>query len=74
MEFEEGETFRVDASVGKDHICYELGNVFTKVHDLHGTPVWNSCVVVVVAGLASPDLVDNISPDPLDSFHTFSLC
>jgi len=31
-------------------------------------------VDVVVAKQASPDLVDDISPDPLDIFHAFSSC
>jgi len=44
------------------------------VSDLHGTPTGTSCVDVVVAGPASPDIVDNISPNPLDSYHASPLC
>ena len=39
------------------------------MHDLHETPTRTSCVDVVVAGSANPNFVDNISPNPLDTFH-----
>ena len=44
------------------------------MHDLHETPTRTSCVDVVVARPASPDPVDNISPNPLDTVHASSSC
>ena len=73
-EFEIGETFGVSASVYEDDICCESSNIFIKVHDLHETFTGTSCVDVVVARPASPDYVNNIYPNPLDTFHPFSSC
>jgi len=38
------------------------------------TPAGGSCRDAVVIVLASPDVVHNISPDPLDTFHASSTC
>jgi len=73
-EFEVGETFSVHASVDKNDICCESDNVFIKVHDSDAAPVGRSYTDVVVTVLAGPDMVDNISPDPLDRFHAPSSC
>jgi len=51
-----------------------LDNVFVEVHDSHATPAGRSCGDVVVTVLAGPHVVDNISPDPLDTFHASSSC
>jgi len=44
------------------------------VHGFHETPTATSYVDVVVAGPTSPDFIDNISPNSLDTFHVFSSC
>jgi len=66
--------FGVGASLDVDAICCESGDVFIEVHDFHETPTGTSCVNVVAAGSASSDLVNNISPNPLDTLHAFSSC
>ena len=68
-EFEVGETFSVNASVDENDICYESDNVFIEVHDSHATPAGRSFGDVVVTVPAGTDVVDNISPDPLHTFH-----
>ena len=73
-EFEVVETFSVNANVDEDDICYESDNVFIKVHDSDATPVGISYGDVVVTVLTSPDVVDNISLDPLNTFHASSSC
>jgi len=73
-EFMVGETFGVSASVDKDDIWFELGDVFIEEYDLHETPIGTSCVDVVVAGPPNPNFVDNISPNPLDTFPASSSC
>jgi len=74
MKFEVGETFGVSTSVDEDDTCSESGDVFIEVHDLYKTPTGTSCVDVAVAGAASLDLVNNISPNPLDTLHASSSC
>jgi len=74
MEFEGGETFCVDASVNEDDMCCESDDAFIEVHDLDETLVDRSCVDAVVAVSYNPDLVDPISPDPLDIFHASLSC
>ena len=72
-EFEVGETF----SINEDDTCYESNNVFIEVHEFDATLVGQSYVDVVVIMPASPEMVDNISPSPLNSFHassSYSLC
>jgi len=73
-EFEVGETFSVNASVDENDICDESDNVFIKVHDFSATLVGKSYVDIVVTVPASLDMVDNISPDPLDASHVSSSC
>jgi len=73
-EFKVGETVSVNSSVDEDDICYELENVFIKVHDSDATPVGRSYGNVVVTMLPGPDMVDNISPNPLDTFYASSSC
>jgi len=51
-----------------------LGNVSVEVHDFHETPTGTSCVDGMAAGPTSPDFVDNISPNSLDTFHASSSC
>jgi len=64
-EFEVGETFIVTASVDEDDIYYESDNVFIEAHDFYATHARKSYVDVMITVPASPDMVDNISPDPL---------
>jgi len=73
-EFEVGETLGVSASVDEDDTWSESDSVSIKVHDFYGTPTGTSCVDVVVAGPTSPDFIDNISPNSLDTFHASSSC
>lgn len=73
-EFKIGETFGVHTSVDEDDTCSESGDVFIEVYDLHETPTGTSCVDVVAARPISPNLVDNISTNPLDTFHFSSSC
>ena len=72
--FEVGGTFDVNASVDEDDICCELGNIFIEVYDLDETPIERLCVDFVVTVSPSPDLVDHVSPDPLDIFYAFLSC
>jgi len=52
-----------------DDICYELDNVFIEVHDLDATLVVRPYVDAEVTVTTSPNVVENISPDPLDTLH-----
>jgi len=70
--FEVGEIFYVDASVNENDICYVSEDVFIEVHDLDETLVRRSCMDVMVAVSPSLDLVDHVSPDPLDVSHASS--
>jgi len=74
IEYEVGDTLGVSASVGGDDTCYESNNAFIEVYDFDATLVGRSYEDVVVTVPASPDMVDNISPNPLDAFHASSLC
>ena len=49
-------------------------NVFIKVHDFDATLAVRPYVDVVVTMPTSPDLVENMSPDPFDTFHTSLSC
>jgi len=71
-EFEVGETFFISANFDEDDTCSESTDAFIKDHDLDTTPVGRSYVDDVATIPTSPDLVDNISPNPLDLFHAFS--
>jgi len=73
-EFEVGETFIITANVDEDDICYESDDVSIEVHDFDATLAGKSYVDVVITVSTSPDMVDNISPDPLDASHASSLC
>ena len=55
-------------------MCCESDDAFIEVHDLDETLVDRSCVDAVVAVSYNPDLVDPISPDPLDIFHVSLSC
>ena len=44
------------------------------MHDFDATLTGMSYVDVMVTLPASPDMIDNISSDPLDPFHASSLC
>ena len=55
-------------------ICYELDNVFIKVHNFDSTPGGISYGDVMVNVLTGPNVVDNITPDPLNTFHASSSC
>jgi len=72
--FEEGKTLGISASVDEDDTCYELDAAFIEVHDFDGTLVGRSYVDVVVIISATPDIVDNIYPEHLETFHTFLSC
>ena len=65
MKFEVGETFTVNASIDEDDICYDPNNVFIEVHDFDATLAGRSYVDVAITVPASPNMVDNISLDPL---------
>ena len=73
-ELKVGGTFSVNASVDEDDICYESDNVFIEVHDSDANPVERSYGDVVVTMVAGPDMADNISHDPIGTFHSFSSC
>ena len=45
-----------------------------KVHNLDETLMRRSCMDVMVTVTPSPDLIDHVSPDPLDIFHAFPSC
>ena len=68
-EFEVGETFTVNASVDEDDVCYDSDNDLIEVHDSDAAPVGRSYGDVVVTMPASPDLVENVSHDHLDTLH-----
>jgi len=72
-EFKVRETFGIRVSVDEDDACSESGDAFIRDHDLNATPVVGSYVDAVATILTSPDLIDDVSPDPLDTFHVFSL-
>jgi len=72
-DFEIGETFIINASLDEDDICYESDNVFIKVHDFDMTLTGRSYVDVVITVPASPDMVDNISPNPFEAPHVSPL-
>ena len=74
MEFKIGETFGIRASVDEDNNCYESGNAFIKVHNLDATLVGRSHIDVMVTIPTSSNLVDNMSPNPLNAFHALSSC
>ena len=44
------------------------------MYDFHETPTGTSYVDVVVAGPTSPDFIDNISLNSLNTFHASSSC
>ena len=73
-QFEVGETLGTSASVDEDNTWSELDDIFIEEYVLYETPIGTSCVDVVVAGPANPDFVDNISPNPHDTFHASSSC
>jgi len=73
-EFEVSETFSIHASVDEDGTCYESVNTFIEMYDFDVTLVERFYVDVVVTVSASPDLVNNISLDYLDTFHASSSC
>ena len=70
IEFEMGETFSIIASVDEDDTCHESNSALIEVHDFDATLVGRSCVDVVVTMSTILDMVDNLSPDPLDVVHT----
>ena len=71
-EFEVGETLGINTSVDEDDTYYESYQTFIEVYDFDATLVGRSYEDVVVTVPASPDMVDNISPNPLDAFHGLS--
>ena len=71
--FAVGETCTVNASVDEDDICYDSDNVFIKVHDFDATLAGRSYVDVVITVPTSYVMVDDVSPDPLDTLHALSL-
>jgi len=73
-EFEVGETFTVNAGVDEDDVCYDSDNILIEVHDFDATVRGMSYVDVVITVPASFDMVDDMSPDPLDIFHASPLC
>jgi len=68
-EFKVGENVGVSASVDENDTWSYLGDVFIEEYGLYETPMGTSCVDVVVVGPANHDFVNNISPNPLDTFH-----
>jgi len=73
-DFKVGEIFSVNASVDEDNIYYESGSVFIEVRNSDATLAGMSYVDVVITVPASFDMVDNISPDPLETFHVSPSC
>jgi len=60
-------------SADEDDLCYELGNVSTKVPNFHETPIESSCLDVVVMEPTSPDVIAYVSPDHVDMLPASTL-
>jgi len=71
-EFEMGETFIINANVDEDDVCYDSDSLFIEVRDSDATLAGMSYVDVVITVPTSFDMVDDISPEPLDAFHASS--
>ena len=69
--FEVGETFGISASVDEDGTYSKSGDVFIEKYDLDATLVGRPYVDAVATIPTSPDLIDNISPNPYP-LHAFS--
>jgi len=64
-EFEVGETFKVNARVDEDEICYESNSIFIELRDSDASLIERSYVNVMLTMPASSDMVGNISHDPM---------
>jgi len=73
-EFEVGETFIVNASVDVDDTYYESYHTFTEVHDFDVTLEGRLYVDAEVIVTTSHDVVENISPDSVDTLHASPSC
>jgi len=74
MEFDVGDTLGIDTNFDEDDTCYESYHTFIKVYDFDMTLEGQLCVFDMtldaeVTITTSPDVVENISPDPLDTLH-----
>jgi len=68
-EFEVGETLGITTSVDEDGTCYESDHAFIEVHNFDATLEGQLYVDVEVTITTSLDLVESISPDPIDTLH-----
>jgi len=68
-EFEVGETLDINTSVDEDDTCCESNHAFIEVHDFDATLEGRLYVDAEVTITTSPNLVENIYPDPLDALH-----
>jgi len=73
-EFKVGETFSVSVSVNEDDVCYDSASFSIEVYDFDAIVARMSYVDVVLTVPASSIMVDNASPDPLDTPYASPLC
>jgi len=72
-EFEVGEILGINTSVNEDDTSYDSNHTFIEVHNFNVTIEGRLYVDVEVTVTTNPDLVVNISPDPLDTLHASPL-
>jgi len=68
-EFEVGETLGINTSVDEDDTYYESYQTFIEVYDFDATLAGRSYVDFVITVLTTLDVVENLSPNPLDTPH-----
>jgi len=73
-EFEVGEILGINTGVNEDDTCNESVHTFIEVYDSDVTLEGRLYVDVVINVPASFDMVDDISPDLLDTLHAFPSC
>jgi len=73
-EFKVDGTFNVSVSVDEDDICYESDSIFIEEHESDAVLTGRSHMDVVTVEPTSPDIIDDISHDPLDTLHASPVC
>ena len=73
-EFEVSETLGINTTVDEDDTCYESNHTFIEVHNFDATLEGRLYVDAEVIITTSPDVVENISHDSLDTLHTSLSC
>ena len=74
MGFGEGDPFEFDARFDFSNACFELEDIFDKVHDSAETPLEGSRDVFVHEESPSLGFDDCAFPDLLDHSHVFPVC